>query len=129
MFSESKMASRACDWEELVIGVRRQCRAFTLNEISPYCEVNASWLDEHSVEIRWSKGQISRAIQILLVGDSWPLEVRVSGSASIEPPKGPDDFKWWNGVKAVQVTDPDDLELLLDRQLPVAARQVSALME
>ncbi len=129
MYSESQIASRACDWEELVTAVRRQCRAFTVREISPVCEVNASWLDEHAVDIRWGNGQLAQYIQILLEGDSWPLQLRVSGSASVEPPKGPDDFKWWNGTGPVAVADLDELEAAIERFLPLARQNVTALLQ
>lgn len=108
--------------------VRRQCRAFTVREISPSCEVNASWLDEHSVDIRWRNGPVVRNIQIVLEGDSWPMLMRVSGSASVEPPKSPDDFRWWNGIAPVKVADLDALENAIDTCLPEALRNVSGLI-
>ncbi len=128
MFSESQIASRACDWEELVNAVRRQCRAFTVREISPVCEVGASWLDEHSVDIRWRSGPIVKNIQILLVGDSWPLRVSVSGSAAVEPPRRPDDFRWWNGAPPSTVADLDELESAIEHGLRLAHESVSRLL-
>lgn len=128
MFSESQIASRTCDWEVLVNCVRRQCRAFVVREISPVCEVSASWMDEHSVDIQWKSGELSHNIQIVLEGNSWPLHLRFSGSASVEPPKGPEDFRWWNGLASTAVNDLDELENFIDRCLPVAHQSVRGLI-
>jgi hypothetical protein len=124
---QSKTAALSCDWYEVVSAMRRQCRAFTVASISPLCEVSASWLDEHGVELRWNTGCIHRNLQIILDGDAWPLTVCVSGSVWAEPPRGPQDFKWWRAGNPMIVETTDDLEALIEEWLPKSHRAIEHL--
>ncbi|MDX1981152.1 MAG: hypothetical protein SFV51_12850 [Bryobacteraceae bacterium] len=127
MSMQSNIAAMSCDWYAVVSAMRRQCRAFTVQSISPLCEVSASWLDEHGVELRWSTGRIHRNLQITLEGDAWPLDVRFSGSAWVEPPRGPQDFKWWSAPKVQTAETTDYLESVIAEWLPRAHREIEGL--